>query len=106
MARETRILLLTNEYPPHIYGGAGVHVEYLAGALAKLAAVEVRTFGTQEVEQGHLRVRGLRDDNTAVATAPPQFASPLQALSTCVAFASYPIAADVVHCHTWYTHFG
>ena len=106
MASDMRILLLTNEYPPHIYGGAGVHVEYLARQLAQLTAVEVRTFGTEEAQQGHLLVRGLRGDNTAVAAAPAQFASPLQALSTCVAFASYPIVADVVHCHTWYTHFG
>jgi len=106
MSRDLRILLLTNEYPPHIYGGAGVHVEYLARELAKLTAVEVRTFGMEDVQQDHLRVRGLRADNAAVASAPPHLASPLQALSTCVAFASYPIAADVVHCHTWYTHFG
>src|SRR5574341_2619631 len=105
-ARDMRILLLTNEYPPHIYGGAGVHVEYLARELAKLTAVEVRTFGTEDVQQGHLRVRGLGGANAAVAVTPPHLASPLHALSTCVAFASYPIAADVVHCHTWYTHFG
>ena len=37
MSQEMRILLLTNEYPPHIYGGAGVHVEYLARELATLA---------------------------------------------------------------------
>lgn len=106
MAQETRVLLLTNEYPPHIYGGAGVHVEFLTRELAKLTPVEVRTFGTQDVQQDQLRVRGLRREPTAVAVAPPPFASPLQALSTCVACASYPIAADVVHCHTWYTHFG
>lgn len=75
-------------------------------SLATLTPVEVRTFGTEEVQQGHLRVRGLRGENAAVAAAPPQLASPLHALSTCVAFASYPIAADVVHCHTWYSHFG
>ena len=60
MSRDLRILLLTNEYPPHIYGGAGVHVEYLARELAKLTAVEVRTFGMEDVQQDHLRVRGLR----------------------------------------------
>lgn len=60
MSQAMRVLLLTNEYPPHIYGGAGVHVEYLARELAKLTPVEVRTFGTEEVQQGHLRVRGLR----------------------------------------------
>ena len=106
MSQDMRVLLLTNEYPPHIYGGAGVHVEYLARELAKLTPVEVRTFGTEEVQQGHLRVRGLRRENAALAATPPHLAAPLQALSTCVAFAGAPIAADVVHCHTWYSHFG
>src|SRR5262245_44485655 len=106
MSKDMRVLLLTNEYPPHIYGGAGVHVEYLTRELAKLTPVEVRTFGTEEVQQGHLQVRGLRQEIAALAAAPAPLASPLQALSTCVAFASYPIAADVVHCHTWYSHFG
>jgi glycogen synthase len=103
---DMRVLLLTNEYPPHIYGGAGVHVEYLARELAQLASVEVRTFGTQQVEQQHLRVRGLRSDSAAFAVAPAGFASPLQALSTCLSFVGHPMVADVVHCHTWYTHFG
>src|SRR5215510_9019792 len=77
-SRQMRILLLTNEYPPHIYGGAGVHVEYLARELAKLTPVEVRTFGTEDVQQGLLRVRGLYGENVAVTLAPPHLASPLQ----------------------------
>ena len=47
-----RVLLLTNEYPPNFYGGAGVHVEYLSRELAKLTPVEVRTFGTEDLQQG------------------------------------------------------
>jgi len=39
-------LLLTNEYPPNVYGGAGVHVEYLARELSRLISVEVRCFGS------------------------------------------------------------
>ena len=42
-------LFLTNEYPPHVYGGAGVHVEYLSRELAKLMDVEVRAFGDQDL---------------------------------------------------------
>ena len=53
-----KVLLLTREYPPDVYGGAGVHVEYLARELAKLAAVEVRTFGHHDVESGSLVVQG------------------------------------------------
>jgi len=106
MAMETRVLLLTNEYPPHIYGGAGVHVEYLARALATLTPVEVRTFGTEDSQQGSLQVHGLHSDQALVASAPAPLTSALHALNTCVAFAGAPTQVDVVHCHTWYTHFG
>ena len=47
-----RILFMTNEYPPNIYGGAGVHVEYLSKELAKLAEVEVRSFHEQSFVDG------------------------------------------------------
>ena len=102
---DPRVLLLTNEYPPNFYGGAGVHVEYLSRELAKLTSVEVRTFGTEHLQQGRLRVQGFQADNTAFAAAPTTLASPLKALHTCLAFGQ-EINADVVHCHTWYTHFG
>ena len=46
-----KTLFLTNEYPPTIYGGAGVHVEYLSRELAKLMEVEVRCYGKEAREQ-------------------------------------------------------
>ena len=103
-----RVLFMTNEYPPHIYGGAGVHVEYLSRELAKRAAVEVRSFHDQQVEDDALSVRGTKIDAAAahLVGCPPQFVSPLKALSTCIAFNGQGLAADVVHCHTWYAQFG
>jgi starch synthase len=53
-----KVLFLTNEYPPHTYGGAGVHVDYLTRELAKLMPVEVRCFGDQRIDQGNLKVTG------------------------------------------------
>jgi glycogen synthase len=103
---DTRVLLLTNEYPPHVYGGAGVHVEYLARELAKKVPVEVRTFGAEAWQQGLLHVRGCRAEDASFSAAPPGFVSPLKAFSTCLGYAAHPVAADVVHCHTWYTHLG
>ena len=47
-------LLLTNEYPPNVYGGAGVHVEFLSRELARLMDVEVRCFGDQRLDDGRL----------------------------------------------------
>ena len=99
-----KTLLLTNEYPPHIYGGAGVHVEFLSRELAKLIDVEVRCFGDQVVEEPRLQVRGYREPpmQQAVEYLRPVFG----AMGRDVAMAATPVDADVVHCHTWYVHLG
>lgn len=100
-----KTLLLTNEYPPHIYGGAGVHVEFLSRELAKLVDVEVRSFGDQDVDQGMLRVRGYGLDETGF-TAPKTLTPVFGAFARNVAMAATNVDADVVHCHTWYSHLG
>lgn len=100
-----KALLLTNEYPPNVYGGAGVHVDYLSRELARLMDVEVRAFGTQDSAQEHLRVRGFGID-PARHTEPKPLQSVFGAVERCTAFGSAGIDAQVVHCHTWYTHFG
>ena len=102
---EVKALLLTNEYPPHVYGGAGVHVEYLARELAKTMAVEVRCFGAQDSEEGNLRVEGFELD-TAAFTCPKPLRSVFGAVQRCTDFNATKIDADLVHCHTWYSHFG
>src|SRR5260370_19462380 len=53
-----RVGLMTREYPPEVYGGAGVHVEYLSRELAKLIEVEVHCWGTQRADEGNLHVIG------------------------------------------------
>lgn len=106
-----RVLLTTNEYPPHVYGGAGVHVEYLSRELAKLGPVEVRTFHEQNFDDGQLYVRGIKVDTTHFAGCSQSLVSPLKALSTCLAFVGQGIDddlgehAEIIHCHTWYAHF-
>src|ERR1700732_3389644 len=98
-----KALFLTNEYPPHTYGGAGVHVDYLSRELARLIDVEVRAFADQFQEGEHLSVLGFPKD-TAGYTCPKGLRSVFAAASRCVDFNSVAIDADVVHCHTWYTH--
>jgi len=98
-----KTLILTNEYPPHIYGGAGVHVEFLSRELARLMDVEVRSFGDQHSDEEHLRVRGYGLDDRGF-TAPPYLRPVFGALSRNIAFAATDVDADVVHCHTWYTN--
>jgi starch synthase len=103
---QMKALFLTNEYPPHVYGGAGVHVDHLTRALAQLIDVEVRCFGDQDAEVGRVRVRGHDVDAPRFAATDAKLRPALQALARCVGFAAQPIDADVVHCHTWYSHFG
>ena len=98
-----KVLLLTNEYPPCTYGGAGVHVEYLSRELARLMPVEVRCFGDQKVKSGNLTVRGFQLDMSGW-NCPKELRSTLGAVQRCVDFNAAGIDARIVHCHTWYTH--
>ena len=100
-----KTLLLTNEYPPYIYGGAGVHVEFLSRELARLIKVEVRSFGDQRIEKPNLRVRGYEADPERFS-APKELRSLFATLQRDVDFAGTNVDADVVHCHTWYAHLG
>src|SRR3954451_23252369 len=101
------IAILTNEYPPHVYGGAGVHVEYLTRELSALDGgthtVQVLCFGDQREDHGNLQVRGVRPAVQLPAQDPRHaklFATLLQDLEMAGTLAGI----DVVHCHTWYTH--
>jgi starch synthase len=90
-----RVALLTREYPPEVYGGAGVHVEYLARELARIVDVDVRAFGADRA--GALAFRApaeLADANAA-----------LQTMAIDLQMASDLGAATLVHSHTWYTNF-
>jgi glycogen synthase len=105
MAEISRVALFTNEYPPHIYGGAGVHAEYLARELACLVPVEVRCFGTQNIDEPNLRVRGYGPWTEAKQNTDPRFGGALDAMHRSLAMAKDNLDANVVHCHTWYTQF-
>jgi starch synthase len=101
-----KIGILTNEYPPYVYGGAGVHVEYLTRELAALDgghSIQVLCFGDQNEQTGRLRVEGVQPP-VALATDDPRhdklFATMLQDLVMSGKLAGI----DIVHCHTWYTH--
>ncbi len=103
MSTVRKVLLLTNEYPPHVYGGAGVHVEYLTRELARLIAVEVRCFGAQDIDQATLRVRGYAGWDELRHSGDRRHWPALDALSRNLLMVRDPIDADVIHAHTWYT---
>jgi alpha-maltose-1-phosphate synthase len=100
-----KALLFTREYPPYVYGGAGVHVEYLAQELAKLITVEVRSIGDQQTQHDTLSVQGFPFDNPIFKDSDGKLKSVFQSLATNIHMNAKPIDADVVHCHTWYSHF-
>jgi alpha-maltose-1-phosphate synthase len=102
-----RIALLTNEYPPNVYGGAGVHVEYLSRELARADGgahrVDVLCFGEQHESRGNLRVRGVAPA-VRFPAQDPRHAKLLDALVRDLAMVGEADSPDVVHCHTWYSH--
>ena len=91
-----RVAVLTREYPPEVYGGAGVHVEFLVRELRRIVDVDVHAFGSP------------RDEPDVFAYGPPaglaeaNFA--LRTLGTDLEMADAVAAADVLHSHTWYAN--
>jgi len=91
-----RVAVLTREYPPEVYGGAGVHVTHLVEELTKLVDVEVQCFGAPRDAPG---VRAYQPWPAAEEAA-------LQAISVDLPMAAGCRGADVVHTHTWYANLG
>ncbi len=104
-----KALFLTNEFPQTIYGGAGVHVQYLSRELAKLISLEVRCYGKDarepRIDEPTLKATGFGCDTSAY-TAPKPLHSVFAAVQRGVDWNTTAIDADLVHLHTWYTHFG
>lgn len=100
-----KALFFTREFPPYVYGGAGVHVEYLADELSKLIEVEVRCFGDQDEDSNTLTVKGFPYDNVIFDNSNEKLKAVFKTLSTGIHMNAGEIDADVVHCHTWYAHF-
>jgi starch synthase len=89
-----RVGLLSKEYPPQIYGGAGVHVDFLSRALRPLVDLDVHTWGEDRADaSGHHPAETLSTANPALAT-----------LSTDLSMAAALSNVDVVHSHTWYAN--
>ena len=105
MSDISKVAFFTNEYPPYVYGGAGVHVEYLGRELSKLVPVEVRCFGDQDVHTPNLRVKGYGPWAEAKKDTDPRFGGALDAMHRNLAMAKDTLDASVVHSHTWYVQF-
>ncbi|MGO1393194.1 glycogen synthase [Agrococcus casei] len=91
-----RVDILTKEYPPEIYGGAGVHAAELVKALRESTDVRVHAFGGDRDEQGVTAYRPAAE----LAEADPT----LQTLSIDLQMAAGAAGTDLVHSHTWYAN--
>jgi len=102
-----KILMVSNEYPPHIYGGAGVHVDYLCRELERLCGSEhrlqVMCFGEQRETGKNLAVTGI-PGMSKFFFREGKNEKVIDALGRNVAMAGHVAEGDIVHCHTWYTY--
>ena len=100
-----RAALLTREYPPDVYGGAGVHVEYLARELAKLVDVTVHCWGAAAPR----RLAHRRSSRTSPGTSSPAARRTWRRCGRCRSTWRWPPgsrAPTLVHSHTWYANLG
>jgi starch synthase len=97
-----RVGLFTREYSPLVYGGAGVHVDYLSRELAREIEVEVYCWGPQNSDQGNLHVRGAEPWTEISNGTEGKFKGALEALSLNLTQVKALDGVDVVHTHTWY----
>ncbi len=97
-----RVGLFTREYPPNIYGGAGVHVDYLSRELAKKIEVEVHCWGDQNYDSGNLHVRGEQPWSEITNGTTEKFKGALEAFSLNLTQVKALSGVDIVHTHTWY----
>jgi alpha-maltose-1-phosphate synthase len=97
-----RVGLFTREYPPHVYGGAGVHVEYLSRELARKVSVEVHCWGRQQADEGNLHVRGQEPWSEISQGTEEKFKGALEAFSLNLTQVKALSGMDVAHTHTWY----
>ncbi|MGB8261564.1 MAG: glycogen synthase [Terracidiphilus sp.] len=97
-----RVGLFTREYPPQVYGGAGVHVDYLSRELAREIEVEVHCWGDQQLDEGNLHVRGQQPWAEISEGTEGKFKGALEAFSLNLTQVKALTGVDVVHTHTWY----
>jgi len=97
-----RVGLFTREYPPLVYGGAGVHVDYLSRELAREIEVEVHCWGPQQSDSGNLHVRGSEPWAEISNGTEGKFKGALEAFSLNLTQIKALQGIDIVHTHTWY----
>ncbi|MCF8029875.1 MAG: glycogen synthase [Desulfohalobiaceae bacterium] len=105
-----RITLMSNEFPPDTYGGAGVHIDYLSRELARLDqashSIRVLCFSQDpKPREANIHPLGIPLKGDAFPNTEAVRGKILTILQNNLEFVAAMEEADVVHCHTWYTHF-
>lgn len=98
-----KVTMIAREFPPNVYGGAGVHLRYLVQELRNLMSVEVRCFGGQDVKEKDFIVKGYQSWERL--DGDPKISKALQTISTDLSIVDNCINSDIVHTHTWYASF-
>src|SRR5687768_14917638 len=96
-----RVALLTREYPPEVYGGAGVHVEYLSRELASRVDLAVHCFGKSRHKPEVVGAYEFWDELARDGAHMPA----LRTLAVNLQMVSALEGADLAHTHTWYANF-
>jgi starch synthase len=91
-----KVAIFTREYPPNVYGGAGVHVEYLVRELSRLEDVTVHAWGAGDVPH----------EAWDILDGPAPHMAALRTLSIDLAMTASAQGTDIVHTHTWYANLG
>lgn len=103
MSTDPHVALLTREYPPDVYGGAGVHAEHLAAALHALTPVTVHCWGAARFDDGEGPRVVAHGSWDALAGDAPELGA-LRTMATDLSMVAATGDADVVHSHTWYAN--
>ena len=98
-----KVTMIAREFPPNVYGGAGVHLRYLVQELRKMISVEVRCIGEQNVNEKNFSVKGYQTWKSL--TGDPQISKALQTIATDLSIVNDFLDSDIVHTHTWYASF-
>lgn len=99
-----KIVIFSNEFPPNIYGGAGVHIDFLTQELGKMSEVEVHCYGNRMGDHANLHVRGVDATLKNPSWEESQQNKMMMNLLRDIEMSRTTLSADIIHCHTWYTH--
>lgn len=106
-----KVTMITNEFPPNVYGGAGVHVAYLSRFLSKLMEVDVRCFKAgegpdmQPTSSPHIAATAYGHWDRLLEGCDPKFSGAFKAMAINLLMAKDLLASDIIHTHTWYADF-